>query len=95
MDKIRNFEEKSFSKIIITPLPQPLPDLRECVTSMIFQELIFFCLAGLAGVSPIENLSLIFFCFQKNLIFLNIMATCDQQEKVCLVKRYYCDFFYK
>jgi hypothetical protein len=50
VDKIRNFEEKSFSKIIITPLPRPRLDLREFVTSMNFQELlVFFCLVGLAG----------------------------------------------
>ena len=43
VDKIRNFEEeKSFSKIFITLLPRPQPDLRQCVTSMNFQELFFF-----------------------------------------------------
>ena len=57
MDKIRNFEEFFFSKIIIRPLPRPLPDLRECVTSMIFQELLVFFLAALAGGGQIENLT--------------------------------------
>ena len=37
VDKIRNFEEKSFSTIIITPLPRRRPDFGEYVTSMNFQ----------------------------------------------------------
>ena len=62
----RILKKESFSKIIITSLPRLGPDLRECVTSMIFQELlIFFFLGGLAGGSPMENLTPIFFCFQK------------------------------
>ena len=57
-------KKKSFSKIIITPLPQPWPDLPECVTSMIFQKLlVFLFLAGLAGGSQIKNPSPIFFSF--------------------------------
>ena len=41
-------KKKSFNKIIITPLPRPLPDLHECVTSMNFQGLLFvlFCWLG-------------------------------------------------
>ena len=66
MDKIRNFEEEQgFSKIIITPLPRPRPDLCKCVTSMIvFKSYLLFCLAALAGGSPIENLTLNF-CLEK------------------------------
>ena len=37
VDNIRNFEEKSFNKIFITPIPQLRPEFRECVTSMNFQ----------------------------------------------------------
>ena len=56
-----------FLRIIITPLPRPRPDLRECVASMNFQELlVFFCLAGLAGGSPIENLIPTFVVFKKS-----------------------------
>ena len=76
MDKIGNLEEKKFFlKIILTPLERSRADLCECVTSMIFQEKLFFCLAALAGGSPIENLILTFFVF-------NILVTCDQQQKV-------------
>ena len=46
------FKKQSFSKIIITSLPRPLPDLRECVTSMNFQELLVFLLGGLGGGGP-------------------------------------------
>ena len=52
MDKMRNFEEKRFCKIIITPLLRPRPDLSECVTSMIFQEVLdtgTILLGGLGG----------------------------------------------
>ena len=70
MDKIRNCEEKSFSKIIITPLLRPRPEPRKCVTLMIFQELlVFFLLGGLGGGSPIKNLTP-FFLFSKILLFL-------------------------
>ena len=37
VNRIRNFENISFSKVIITPLTRPRPDFRECVTSMSFQ----------------------------------------------------------
>ena len=61
------WRKKSFSKIIITPLLRPRPELRKCVTSMIFKELlVFFCLAGVAGGSPIENLTPFFFVFKKS-----------------------------
>ena len=44
LNRIRNFgeEKKSFSKIIVTPLPRPQPDLRKCVTSMNFNSYSFF-----------------------------------------------------
>ena len=42
----QEFEEKSFRKIIFTPLPWPRPDFRERVTSMIFQGLRVFLLGG-------------------------------------------------
>ena len=42
------------------------------------QKKLHYCLAG---GSPNENLTPIFW-FQKNLFFLDIMVTCDQQEKV-------------
>ena len=49
---------------------------------MIFQGLLlFFCLASLAGGSPIENLTPIIL-FSKNYFFLNIVVTCDRQKKV-------------
>ena len=75
-------KKKSFSKILITPLPRPRLDFRKCVTSMSFYGLlVIFCLAGLLGGSPIENLIPISL-FSKKLFFYNIMVTCDQQEKV-------------
>ena len=50
---------------------------------MIFQKLlVFLCFAGLAGGSPIENLTLIFFVVFKKIFLENIIVTCDQQEKV-------------
>ena len=36
VDKIRNFDEKSFRKKNITPLPRTQTDFRECVTLMNF-----------------------------------------------------------
>ena len=42
VDKIMKFEEKSFSKILITPIPRTRPEVRECVTSMSFQQLLVF-----------------------------------------------------
>ena len=65
VDKIRNFEEKSFSKIIITPLPRPRPDLCECVTSMNFQELLVFFVGG--GV-PNWKFDSDFFVFKKSFL---------------------------
>ena len=64
-------KKTSFSKIIITSLLGPQPDLRKCITSMILQELLVFfcCLAGLEGGSPIENFTLIFFSSSKYLFF--------------------------
>ena len=58
-------KEICFSKIINTPLLRPQPDLHKCVTLMNFQKLLVFLLGGLAGGSPIENLTLIF-CFKKS-----------------------------
>ena len=58
-------KKTSFSKIIITPLPRPRLDLRECVTSIIFQELlVFFAWRGWRG-GPQLNISLRFFLFSK------------------------------
>ena len=66
VDKIRHFEDFFFSKIIITPLLCPRPVLHECVTTMIFHELLFFLLGGLGGGAPIENLTPIFLFKKKN-----------------------------
>ena len=49
VDKIRNLKKKSFSQIIITPLPRTWPDFRGGVPHGIFNSYSFFCLAGLAG----------------------------------------------
>ena len=46
------WRKKSFSKIIITPLPRPRPALCKCVTSIIFQELLF--LHGRLGVGVLN-----------------------------------------
>ena len=45
-------KKKSFIKIIITPLPRPRPDFRECVTSRIFQGLLVIWFGGLGGGVP-------------------------------------------
>ena len=67
MGQTRNLKKIYFFQKINTLVPRPRPDLSECVTSMIFQGLlVFFCLAGLAGKSPIENLTQIFFVFKKS-----------------------------
>ena len=75
-------KKKSFSKIIITLLPRLRPTFRECVTSIIFQELLFFCLAG---GGPQLKISLRFFCLKKKksktLWWLVI-----NRKKFCLVK---------
>ena len=50
--------------MIITPLPQPRPDFRECVTSMIIQGLlVFFAWRSWRGGHQLK-ISLWFFCFQ-------------------------------
>ena len=78
MDKIGNFEEKSFTKIIITRLPRLRPDLCECVTSMSYLLLLLGGLGG--GGSPIENLILIFLFSKKKIP--KQLVTCDPLEKV-------------
>ena len=50
---------------INTPVPWPRPDLRECVTSMIFQGIFFFfLLGGLGREVPNWKSQSDFFCFQ-------------------------------
>ena len=51
-------------KIIITPLSRPRLDLRECVTSMIFQDLLVFLLGGLGGRVPNWESNSDFFVFK-------------------------------
>ena len=54
-----------FFQKIYTPVPRPRPELRECVTSMIFQGLlVFFAWRAWQGI-PLLKISLSFFCFQK------------------------------
>ena len=57
--------EKSFNKIIITPLLRLRPDFRECDTSIIFQGLLFFLLGGLGGGGPNWKFHSVFFCLKK------------------------------
>ena len=86
------WKKTSFSKIVITPLLRQRPDLRECVTSMIFQELLVFFLLG-GGVPNWKSHSDFFFqqiFFSKTSWWLVI-----NRYMFRLVKRYYCDFFYK
>ena len=91
----RVFDVSSFSKIIITPLLGPRPDVRECVTSMIFQELLVFLLGGLGGGVPNWKSHSDFFCFQKIFFSKTSWWLVINRKKFCLVKRYYCEFFYK
>ena len=59
------WRKKSFSKIIITPLPRPRPDFRKCVTSMIFQGLLVFSAWRAWRGGPQLKISLRFFGFQQ------------------------------
>ena len=92
VDKIRNFEDKKvFVKLIITPLPQPPPGLRECVTSMIFQGLlVFFCLAGLEGGPQLKVLSQFFSSFQQIFFSTTSWWLVINGKKFLLVQRYNC-----
>ena len=56
-------------KVIITPLPRPQQDLRKCVTSMIFQELLFFLLGGPGWGVPNWTSHSDFFVFKKSFFF--------------------------
>ena len=70
VDKIRNSEEKCFSKIIITPLLRLPPDFREYVASMIFNGYLFFLLGGLGGRVPNQKSHYNFFLFFQKIFFL-------------------------
>ena len=74
MDKIRHFEEKSFSKLIITP--------RVCNLNEFSRATCFFLLCGLGRGGPQLKIGFHFFVFKNFFFFLNNMGTCDQQEKV-------------
>ena len=58
---LESLSKKSFSKILITPIPRPRPEFRECVTNGLSTTTRLDLLAGVAGRSIIENISLIFF----------------------------------
>ena len=62
------WRKKILSKIIITPFPRPRPDFRECVTSMIFQELVvFFAWRAWRGVPNWKSHCDFFLSFKKSL----------------------------
>ena len=64
-------KKQSFSKIFNTPLPRPRPDLCECVTSIIYQELlVFFAWRAWRGGGPQLETSLRFFFVFKKSLFL-------------------------
>ena len=70
-----------FFQKISTPVPRLPPELRECVTSMIFKGYFFFAWWAWQD-SPQLKISLWFFLFLTNLFFWNIMVTCDEKEKI-------------
>ena len=71
VDKIGNFEEKKFLENIYYIALADAPGLpRVCNLHESSIATCFFCLAGLAGGSIIENLTQIFFSFQKNFFLL-------------------------
>ena len=89
------WKKKSFSNIIITPLLGPRPDLRECVTSMIFKSYLFVLLGGLDGRFPYWKTDSCFFCFQKIFFSKTSWWLVINRKKFCLLKGYCCEFFYK
>ena len=88
--------KKSFSKIIITPVTRPRPEVRGGGgTSWNFQYLVgFLAWRAWRGGSTIENLTLIFW-FSKYIFIETSRRLVVIRKKLRLVLRYYWEFFYK
>ena len=77
-------------------LPRPRPDLRECVTSMNFQELlVFLLLGGLGGGVPNKKSEFDFFVFKNFVFSKTTWRLVINRKKFRLVKRLHWKFFYK
>ena len=96
MDKIRNVEEKTFSKQIKTPLPRPRPDFREVGIPENFQYFLFFSLFGGLGGGGSTTINLTpFFVLQNIFVVETLWRLVVNRKKLRLDLRYYWKLFYK